>query len=80
VVTLPTVVDAGVVVHEVIPALPVIDHVSEPLGAVAPDVPVTVVVKTRVEFSAPLPEPARTTVGVAFAMTTVTGEVAESEV
>ena len=64
VVTSPLELEAGVVVQEVMPAEPLIVHVTVPVGALVPAVPVTVVVKVRVELSDPPPVPVSTFVGV----------------
>ena len=57
------------------PALPVTLHVVVPVGATAPVVPVTVTVNVSVELRVPPPVPTKVTVGVTFAITTLTGEV-----
>ena len=77
-VTAPVEVAAGVVVQLAIPALPLTLQLTVPVGALAPRVPVTTALKVRVEPSDPPPVPLRTTVGVTWAMTTVSGEVAGS--
>lgn len=74
-VTLPTEVGAGVVEQAKTPAVPFTVQSTVPAGAVAPAVPVTVAVNIKVELRAPLPEPVRTMVGVAFAMKTEIGVV-----
>ena len=79
-VTAPDVVDDGFVVQSFIPAEPEIVQSTFPVGAAAPVVPVTVVVNVKVELSDPPPVPVSTTVGMAFATTTLTGVVAESDV
>jgi len=75
----PTLVNAGVVVQEVIPAVPEIDQVVVPVGA-TPPLPETVSVKVIVELRVAPPELAKVTVGVILAMTTLTGVEAASEV
>jgi hypothetical protein len=80
VVTIPAIEAAGVVVHDVIPAVPLIVQVIVPVGARAPTVPVTVVVKVKVLFIAPEPLPLIAIAGDTFAMVTVTGVVAERAV
>ena len=61
------------------PAVPPTVHEIVPTGAVAPAVPVTVAVNIKVEFCAPLPDPVRTIVGEAFAITTELEAVVPSE-
>ena len=68
------------VVQLAIPALPETFQLTVPVGALAPAVPVTVVVKVRVELSAPPPLAVRTAVGVTLAITTETGAVAANAV
>jgi hypothetical protein len=80
VVITPEVVDVGVVVHKVTPLVPVRVHAIEPVGAIAPEDPVTVAVKTKFPLSAPVPAPVSTISGAAFAIETLTGAVAESDV
>ena len=75
VVTFAEVVEAGVVVQLVIPAVPLIVQVTAPVGALAPAVPVTVVVNVSVELSAPLPLPIKATPGATLLITTVNGVV-----
>ena len=65
--------------QEVIPADPDTDHVTPPVGAAAPAVPVTVAVNVKVEFKDPPPEPVNTTVGITCGMTTVTGDDGDNE-
>ena len=73
-------IDAGVEVHVVIPAVPEITQFIVPVGALAPLVPVTVVVKVSVELSAPLPFPVKATDGATCAIVTVSGVVAPNDV
>ena len=75
----PALVKAGVVVQEVIPAVPDIVQVVVPVGA-TPPLPVTVSVKVMMELSEPPPLEASVTVGVTLSTTTLTGEEAASEV
>jgi len=72
-------VKAGVVVQEVIPAVPEIDQVVAPVGAIL-EVPVTVSVNVIVELNEPPPLEARVTVGTTLEITTLVGLVAASEV
>ena len=60
----PLVVAAGVEVQDVIPAVPLIIQETVPDGALAPVVPVTVVVNVKVELRAPPPVLVSATVGV----------------
>jgi len=77
--TLPALVNAGVVVQEVIPAVPEIDQVVVPVGA-TPPLPVTVSVKIIVELRVAPPELTKVTVGTTLDITTFSGLVAASEV
>ena len=76
----PVLVDAGVVVQAVIPAVPDIAQVTAPVGALDPVVPVTVVINVRVELSATAPLPVSVIVGVNWPITTVCGAVVVSAV
>ena len=62
------------------PLVPVNVQVIDPVGAMAPEDPVTVAVKTKFPLSAPVPVPARAIKGAAFPIETVTGAVAASDV
>ena len=67
-----------VVVQVVTPVTPVIAHVPNPLGAIAPPGPVTVAVNVIVVPSGALPEPATTsTVGVDLPTVVVAPDVGE---
>lgn len=76
----PEVVDVGVVVQAVTPLEPVRVQVIEPVGAMAPEDPVTVAVKTKLPLSAPVPLPASAIKVAAFPIVTVTGAVAANAV
>ena len=76
----PELEEAGLLVHEIAPPVPLTLQVSVPVGATDPEVPVTVAVKINAELIAPVPEPVRPTVGEVFAIFTVTGVVAGSPV
>ena len=71
----PTVTTAGFEVHEVIPAVPLTDQVTLPVGATDPLTPVTTTVKTRVELRTPVPVPLRT-IEAGAALEMVTGVAA----
>ena len=66
--------------QEVIFAEPPTVQVMVPVGAVAPVVPVTVAVNTKVEFKVPLPVPVSTIAGEALAIVTEIAEVGASDV
>jgi len=71
VVVRPTVTVAGFEVHEVIPAVPLTDQVTAPVGAAEPVCPVTTAVNVRVELRTPVPLPVRRTeAGEALAIET----------
>ena len=61
--------------QEVIPAVPLTDHVTTPVGATEPLTPVTTTVKTNVELSTPVPVPLRT-IEAGAALEMVTGVAA----
>jgi len=56
------------------------DHVTVPVGAFAPVLPVTVAVKVNVELRAPAPLPVNTIDGETAKMLIVVGEVAANPV
>jgi hypothetical protein len=71
----PTVTTAGFEVQEVIPAVPLTDQETVPVGATDPFTPVTTTVNTRVELSTPVPVPLRT-IDAGAALEIVTGVAA----
>ena len=76
----PALEEAGLLVHERAPPVPLTLQVSVPVGATDPEVPATVAVKISAELIAPVPVPVKPILGEVFAIFTVTGVVAASPV